>query len=931
MKVFGVRRLRGVASSIAAAAVVIGTMAAVPAAGEVVEDEVAGSSEQIELSGVLRVVPAELRPIHVEVGQPAPEPEVLDEGSVALLTDSGAIVELSDVDAAGLSSGQRYTATVDVPADVQDAVDEAVEDPGALDQSATADAVAEAAATEQIALPVVQGAAEPVTAEAVPAMAHTVDVIFYRKASDPAAPTGASIDGAISRMSEYWASESAGQVSSITRPSAIKFQTVTWDICNQYTAWTNAAAAFGTAQQTYWASNTRRHLVVIVPDTCGGGGLGTIGSAIHTGGMIHAEVTVARPIDWDQVLLHEFGHNITLNHSDARTCTSPIVDSARNTTTGNPANTACNDVEYMDLFDVMGLGYTVYSGSNVATATTRNITTLNSTHKAQLGALTTSNGLTNVTTSGGYVQTFTLQASSATSGVRALGVTDTNGEKVYVEYRAGTGRDANAMYKQWTGVMANNAYAPGVRVLRHYGNISDSVRGSSVALQRHTGTTPARVMQNIAGQQLTTHTSNVTVRVVSMTATTATVEIGYYRPYTTTPTATIAVTGGGTAYVGKTLTVAGATATAWEPDATSLKYQWLRAGVAITGATASSYQVQGADKAKAITVRVTPVLANWRNLPVTSAAVTPNGPTVERTAGTSRFDTAVEVSKKAFTTTAPVVYVATGMDYPDALGAAPAAAFKGGPLLLVPSKGTVPATVVAEVARLKPSRIVVVGGAGVVPDAVAAQVKSGWPSATLDRLSGNGRYDTARSIVADAFTTSANVYIATGRNYPDALSASALAGAKDAPVVLVDGAKATLDAPTVALLASLKPSGAMKAWVIGGEGAVSAGIQSQLSSLGYTPQRLAGANRYDTSVEINKQFTGATVPQVYFATGTGFADALAGAVWAGVKGAPLYVGPPTCVTKTVAAQLGAKTTTAVGLIGGEGALNANVFALGICP
>jgi putative cell wall-binding protein len=57
----------------------------------------------------------------------------------------------------------------------------------------------------------------------------------------------------------------------------------------------------------------------------------------------------------------------------------------------------------------------------------------------------------------------------------------------------------------------------------------------------------------------------------------------------------------------------------------------------------------------------------------------------------------------------PVVYVATGENFPDALGAAAAAAVQGGPVLLVRNT-SIPAATAAELARLSPNVIYVAGG-----------------------------------------------------------------------------------------------------------------------------------------------------------------------------------------------------------------------------
>ncbi|WP_248150609.1 cell wall-binding repeat-containing protein [Microbacterium aoyamense] len=926
-------------------------MAASPAVGEV---GATAAPTQVELTGVLRVIPAEARPVHMSAhDHAAAEPEIHHEGSVALLTDDGAMVELTDVDAAGLASGQEYTATVDVPADVQVAVEQRVDDLAELSSAEVATAVALAAEGEGVALPVVSAFAEPVVAAAVSPRAHTLDIIAYTEnGSGSVAPSASEISAAVGRLSEFWGSQSAGQISSITATS-VRSQTVSWDVCDERTAWNNGAAAFGMGSidnGAYWYGQTSRHLVVLVDENwCGGGGLGTLGTTLYDGGLIHAQIPIASPADWDQVLFHEFGHNITLNHSNVRECTAPKVDSARKSATRQPADPACEDYEYWDTFDVMGGGFISPSGS---LATTRNIAALSATQKVKLGALSVANGLQEVKTSGGLLQTYTVEAISATAGTRALQVTDpTNGEKLFVEYRSATGRDANAMYALWSSNEANDDYGPGVRVMRLYedeciGNCDYYWPGYSLALSRHvtSGVGHTHAMHFRAGEQIKTYTNNVTVRVVSTTATTATVEVGFYTPYTTVPTASsVSVNGGGDPYVGKTLTVNGVGTSAWAPVPTSVNYQWLRNGSAIAGATKSTYQLQGADKGASISVRATPVRPGYRNIAVVSPVVSPapGGPApTERISGASRYDTAVKVSERAFPgeeDAAEIVYIATGLNYPDALGAAPSAAYLNGPLLLVPPTGALPASVAAELARLSPERVVIVGGLGAVSEAMADQVadaatvEEGMPP-EVDRKRGASRYHTARALVEDAFAAGSvsQVYIATGRNYPDALSASAVAGGKGAPVVLVDGALATLDADTIALLAELKADAGMKAWVIGGTGAVSAGIMSQLSTLGYTPERLSGTSRYETSAKINEQVTGA-VSEVFLATGTGYADALAGAVLAGVNGAPLHVTPPTCVSAGAGAQIGANATGTVTLIGGSGALNANVAALGMCP
>ena len=98
------------------------------------------------------------------------------------------------------------------------------------------------------------------------------------------------------------------------------------------------------------------------------------------------------------------------------------------------------------------------------------------------------------------------------------------------------------------------------------------------------------------------------------------------------------------------------------------------------------------------------------------------GGRVVRLAGANRYDTAVAISSGSFIS-ADVVYVATGLNFPDALAAGPVAGLTAGPLLLVPGT-SVPASVQAELSRLDPDRVVVLGSAGVVSDSVIAQIRA---------------------------------------------------------------------------------------------------------------------------------------------------------------------------------------------------------------
>ncbi len=156
---------------------------------------------------------------------------------------------------------------------------------------------------------------------------------------------------------------------------------------------------------------------------------------------------------------------------------------------------------------------------------------------------------------------------------------------------------------------------------------------------------------------------------------------------------------------------------------------------------------------------------------------------ITRLAGADRYATSVAVSRAHFDP-GGVVYVATGELFPDALAAGPAAARDRGPVLLV-RQNQIPGVVAEELERLSPSRIVIVGGPGAVSSAVESALGT-YTSGGAQRIAGADRYETAIRI-AETFGDPATAFLATGRDFPDALAAGAAGGRIGAPVLTAPG------------------------------------------------------------------------------------------------------------------------------------------------
>lgn len=298
--------------------------------------------------------------------------------------------------------------------------------------------------------------------------------------------------------------------------------------------------------------------------------------------------------------------------------------------------------------------------------------------------------------------------------------------------------------------------------------------------------------------------------------------------------------------------------------------------------------------------------------------VIPAGVTVDRIGGSDRYQSSAAISAASFGTGVPVVYVASGGDFADAVSAAPAAAHGGGPVLLVQTD-SVPAAVMAELTRLAPQKIVIVGGTGAVSNGVETTLRG--IAAQVDRVSGNNRYETSRAVFSYAFGSSVSeTYLATGAAFADALSASAAAGSRGIPVLLVDGSRSSLDDSTSELLSAV---GVTKIYIAGGVGVVTPGIESALvARLGSgSVMRFAGSDRYRTANAINlERFPTADV--FYIASGEEFADALGAAPVAAIRSVPLYVTPQSCMPRSLVEHIISAGATHVVIIGGTGAVSA---------
>jgi N-acetylmuramoyl-L-alanine amidase len=154
---------------------------------------------------------------------------------------------------------------------------------------------------------------------------------------------------------------------------------------------------------------------------------------------------------------------------------------------------------------------------------------------------------------------------------------------------------------------------------------------------------------------------------------------------------------------------------------------------------------------------------------------------IERISGNDRFETNRKILSKLGNVEG--IFVASGHSYPDALAAAPIAAFMNWGIVLT-DKDRISSSSLSVMAN-KP--VAIIGGSSVISDKVASMIISNSQATKVERLAGSDRFSTLARILwyfEDELQTSA-IHISTGLNFPDALAAAPLSIEKKAPLILV--------------------------------------------------------------------------------------------------------------------------------------------------
>lgn len=257
----------------------------------------------------------------------------------------------------------------------------------------------------------------------------------------------------------------------------------------------------------------------------------------------------------------------------------------------------------------------------------------------------------------------------------------------------------------------------------------------------------------------------------------------------------------------------------------------------------------------------------------------------ERISGTSRYQTAIAISQTGWDEAGTVV-LATAGDFPDALAGGPLAYLEDAPILLTRT-GELHSGTREEIERLGADKAIILGGSIAISGTVEAELED--MGLATERIGGKSRYDTA-ALIAEKLDSERAV-VASGLNFPDALSVSPYAAKNGIPILLTRSD--SLPNETATALERYTSS-----YVIGSTGAVSEEVFAQLPDA----ERFGGKSRYDTGAEVATRLPLGD-SRAFIATGLDFPDALTGSVLAAKNDAPILLVRPDRIPKATEQQL----------------------------
>ncbi|MDL2311106.1 cell wall-binding repeat-containing protein [Peptostreptococcaceae bacterium OttesenSCG-928-C18] len=285
---------------------------------------------------------------------------------------------------------------------------------------------------------------------------------------------------------------------------------------------------------------------------------------------------------------------------------------------------------------------------------------------------------------------------------------------------------------------------------------------------------------------------------------------------------------------------------------------------------------------------------------------------IKRISGSNRILTSVQVSQ--FTNnTADKVILASSKNYADALSAS-SITFGEYPVLLVDN--SLSTAVINEIVRLQAKEVIILGGTGSVSQNVENSANTIATVEKVTRIAGYDRYQTSVKIAEKSINT--NAVISSGQNFPDALSGTILTK-NNADLILTYNAR--IDDSTKGYLENFSGESIK---VLGGSSSITNKNYNSIKSLSgvSTLQRISGANRYDTSVNISKSIKSNTL---IIASGEDFPDALSASTLSQKINAPILLVTKNIINSSIVSYIKGGNFSKAIILGGSGKISDNTM------
>ncbi len=192
-----------------------------------------------------------------------------------------------------------------------------------------------------------------------------------------------------------------------------------------------------------------------------------------------------------------------------------------------------------------------------------------------------------------------------------------------------------------------------------------------------------------------------------------------------------------------------------------------------------------------------------------------------------------------------------------------------------------------------------------------------------NRIAGSDRIATAIEVSKKYYNTAHTVIIARSDMYPDSLTASPLAKALKAPILLTQ--KDELDDRVMDEIARL---GVKNVIIVGGESSINSAVESLLYKYDkdHEIERISGKNRYETSAALATKLieVAGNKNTAIIASGENFADALTAGAFASEKSYPILLVQKSSINSSIAKVIKGNKINKTCIAGGLNSVSSKV-------